>query len=98
MVYAGFNGNKVGSDVLLSVHLIQQGLKTITDTYDASSRRKALSARRTIAKSITRRVHDMCVCGEYDLVWKSSPALRCACFEDSFASCTPCERRVLCYV
>ena len=44
MVYGAFNGHKVGSDVLLSLSLIQQGLKSITDAYEAKTKRKCLSA------------------------------------------------------
>ena len=67
MVYSGFNGHRVGGDVLLSFSLMKQGLNWISDAFDAQTKQKALSARRTGAKSVTRRVNDTCICGKRDL-------------------------------
>ena len=66
MIYSGFNGNKAGSDVLVSLNLVKQGLKKITDTFDVKSKRKTLSVRRTGSKSVARSVHSTCICGASD--------------------------------
>ena len=74
MTYSGFNGNKAGSDVLVSLNLLKQGLKRIKDTFDVKSKRKTLSARRTSSKSVARSVHNTCICGAPDSPLK--PCLR----------------------
>ena len=85
MVYAGFNGHEVGSDVLLSLNLIRQGLNSITDAYEVKSKLKCLSATRTSAKSVARRVHNTCICGGSTLSCKA-PSMHVGLFMVNQAS------------
>ena len=66
LIFGGFHGGKLGSDVLLSLNLINQGLKWVTDSYNVQQRRKCLTIRhRTYKpKRSAQSVHDICICGK----------------------------------
>lgn len=71
LIFGGFHGGKIGSDVLLSLNLINQGLRRVTDNYDVKTRRKTLCARKRNTHSVAQTVHDSCICGGLPLCMSS---------------------------
>ena len=66
LIFGGFYGGRLGSDVLLSLKLMKQGLKRVRDSYNVQRRRKCLVIRHPNFKSkpSAPSVHDTCICGE----------------------------------
>ena len=70
LIFGGFHGGKFGSDVLLTLNLMNQGLRSVTDLYNVQTRRKCLTITHCGDKSrlTAQSVHDMCICGKPLLV------------------------------
>ena len=66
LIFGGFHGGKLGSDVLLSLRLMKQGLRRVVDSYNVQKRRKCLIIRhpKFKPKPSAPSVHDTCICGE----------------------------------
>ena len=64
LIFGGFHGGKLGSDVLLSLNLMKQGFKRVQDSYSVQKKRKCLTIRRRKYKPPAQSVHDTCICGE----------------------------------
>ncbi|CAK0783485.1 hypothetical protein CVIRNUC_006684 [Coccomyxa viridis] len=63
LIFGGFHGGKLGSDVLLSLNLMKQGFKRVQDSYSVQKKRKCLIIRRRKYKPPAQSVHDTCICG-----------------------------------
>ena len=65
LIFGCFHGGKFGSDVLLTLNLMNQGLRRVTDSYNVQTKRKCLTIRHRDdkSKSTAQSVHDTCICG-----------------------------------
>ena len=65
LIFGGFHGGKFGSDVLLTLNLMNKGLRRVTDSYNVQTKRKSLTIRHCDdkSKSTAQSVHDTCICG-----------------------------------